>query len=125
MSSDGSIEGINGKLYISDKDNALNKFFSNVFTTEDPITVPSFHVDKNYDTSLSSITINPSVVFEKLTSLKCGKTPGPDGWPIEVRRSFMYPLSILFIKSLESGILPQNWKTGHITPIQLQKGQQN
>jgi len=29
----------------------------------------------------------------------------------------MYPLSILFIKSLESGILPQDWKTGHITPI--------
>ena len=28
----------------------------------------------------------------------------------------MYPLSILFIKSSESGILPQDLKTGHITP---------
>jgi len=27
--------------------------------------------------------INPSVVFEKLTSLKYGKAPGPDGWPVE------------------------------------------
>jgi len=81
----GSIEGIDGKLYTSDKDksNALNKFFS-VFTTEDPNTVPSFHVDENDDISLSNITINPSVVFEKLTSLKCGKAPGPDGWPVEV-----------------------------------------
>ena len=50
--------------------------------TEDPNTVPSSHVDKNYDISLSSI--NPSVVFEKLTSLKCGKALGPDGWPVEV-----------------------------------------
>jgi len=43
----GSIEGIGGKLYTSDKDksNALNKFFSSVFTTEDPYTIPSFHVD--------------------------------------------------------------------------------
>jgi len=44
----GSIEGIDGKLCTSDKDksNALNKFFSGVFTTEDPNTVPSLHVDK-------------------------------------------------------------------------------
>ena len=82
----GSIKGIDGKLCTSDKDksNAFNKFFSSVFTTEDPNTVPSFHVDKNDDISLSSITINPSVVFEKLTSLKFGKAPGPDGWPIEI-----------------------------------------
>jgi len=62
----GRIEGIDGKLYSSDKDksNALDKFFSSAFMTEDPNTVPSFHVDKNDDISLSSITINPSVVFE-------------------------------------------------------------
>jgi len=100
------------KLYTSDKDksNATNKFFSSVFTTEDPNTVPSFHVDKNDDISLSSIIINPSVVFEKLTSLKCGKAPGPDGWPVEVFKKctdhLCTPLSIPFIKSLESGILP-------------------
>ena len=60
------IGSIDGKLYSSDKDksNALNKFFSSVFMTEDPNTVSSFHVDKNDDISLSSITINPSVVFE-------------------------------------------------------------
>jgi len=54
------------KLYTSDKDkfNALNKFFSSDFTTEDPNTVPSFHVNKNDDISLSGITINPSVAFE-------------------------------------------------------------
>ena len=68
-----------------------------------------------------SITINPSVVFEKITALKCGKVPGLDGWPVEVFRKcadhLCTPLSILFIKSLESGIQPQDWKTGHITLI--------
>jgi len=64
----GSVEGIDGKLYTSDKDksNALNKFFSSAFMTEDPNTVHSFHVDTNDDISLSSITINPFVVLEKL-----------------------------------------------------------
>ena len=60
------------------------QIFSGALTTEDPNTVPSFHVDKNDDISLSSITINPSVVFEKLILLKWGKAPGPDGWPAEV-----------------------------------------
>jgi len=97
-----------------DKSNALNKFFYSVFTTtENPNTVPSFHIDKNDDISLSSITINPSVVFEKFNSLKCGKAPGPDGWPVKVFKTcadhLCTPLSILFIKSLESGILLENW----------------
>jgi len=59
--------------------------------TEDPNTVPSFHVDKNNGISLSS-TINPSVVFEKLTSPKCGKAPEPDGWPVEVVKRYAYHL---------------------------------
>jgi len=90
--------------------------------TEDPNTVPIFHVDKKDDICMSSITINPSVVFEKLTSLKCGKAPGPDGWPVKVFKKCADhfctpPLVYTFIKSLESGILTQDWKTGHIAPI--------
>jgi len=54
----------------------------------------------------------------KLISLKA---PGPDGWPVEVFKKctdhLCTPLRILFIKSLKSGILPQDWKTGHITPM--------
>jgi len=40
----GSFEGIDGKLCTSDKDkpNALNEFFSRIFTTKDSNTVPAF-----------------------------------------------------------------------------------
>lgn len=119
----GNIEGIDGELYTSDEDksNALNRYFSSVFTHEDPNTVPNFCIDKSDDVSLSSITINPSIVFDKLVSLKSGKSPGPDGWPVEVFKQcadqLCIPLSILYIKSLEGGILPDDWKTGYITPI--------
>ena len=107
-----------GKLYTSDidKSNALNKFFSSIFTNEDPSTVPTFNIDKSDDISLSSITIDPSIVFEKLASLKTGKAPGPDGWPAEVLQcadQLCVPLSILFNKSLESSVLPDDWKIGY------------
>ena len=57
---------------------------------------------------LSGITINPSIVFEKLASLKTGEecAPGPDGWPVEVFKQcadwLCVPLSILLTNPLES-----------------------
>ena len=60
-------------------------------------------------------------MFEKLASLKTGKAPGPDAWPAEVFKQcadqLCVLLSILFNKSLESSVLPDDWKIGYITPI--------
>jgi len=123
-----AIGSIDGKFYTSDKKtDALNKFFSSVSMTEDPNTVPSFNVDKNDDISLSSITINPSAVFEKLTSLKCGKAPGPDGWPVEVFKKCAGHLCdprLYFYKIIGewySATRLENWSNN----IHIQKEQQN
>ena len=98
-----------------------NKFFSRVFANEDPSTAPTFNIDKSDDVSLSSITIDPSIVSEKLASLRTGKAPGPDGWPAEVFKQCVdqlcISLSILLNKYLESSVLPDGWKIGYITPI--------
>jgi len=99
-------------------------FVSSAFTTEDPNTVPSFHVDKNDDISLSSITINPSVVFEKSILLKCGKAPGPD-WPAEVLKKctdYLFPPVYTFyniIGEWYSATRLENWSHPYI------KGQHN
>ena len=119
----GNIEDVDSNLHTLDEDisSSFNKYFSSVFTQEDLNTVPTFHVDKCDHISLSTINIDPSLVFEKLISLKTGKSPGPDRWPAEVFKQcadqLCVPLSILFTKSLESGLLPEDWKSGHITPI--------
>ena len=76
--------------------------------------IPTQHlIGKGNDISLCSVTANPSVAFKKLTSLKCGKAPEPDGWPADMSKQcadqLCAPLSLLFVKSLESGILFENW----------------
>ena len=76
---------------------------------EDPNTVPNFMEIKMINFSVQYIAINPSVVFEKLTSLKCGKAPGPDGWLVEICQIIYVPLSILFIREWYSASRLENW----------------
>ena len=49
------------------------------------------------------------------------KSPGPDGWPPVVLKetadSISLPLYLMFVKSLEYGSVPSNWKKGCVTPI--------
>ena len=57
----------------------------------------------------------------KLLDINPNRPPGPEGWPLlalkEAAEQICAPLSILFKKSLESGILPQDWKSAQVTPI--------
>jgi len=61
-------------------------------------------------------------------NLPGGKSPGPDRWPIQliklVGKFIAVPLSTIFNKSFNSSILPQDWKSAHITPIH-KKGARN
>jgi len=54
-------------------------------------------------------------------NLPNSKSPGPDGWPIEIIKSvsefITITLSIIFKKSFDSGALPHDWKNVLVTPI--------
>ena len=67
------------------------------------------------------MAISPSMVCRVITKLKSEKSTGPNGWPIEVikqcSQQISIPLSIIFNKSFQSGVLPQDWKVAYITPI--------
>ena len=71
--------------------------------------------------SLHTVKISPNIVHKKLLDINPNKSPGPEGWPLltlkETAEQICTPLSILFNKSLESGILPQDWKSAQVTPI--------
>ena len=56
---------------------------------------------------------------------QCKKSLGPDGWPIEKTKLVGgLPLSIIFTKSYNSGILSHGWESAYVTPIH-KKGAQN
>ena len=101
-----------------DKCQLFNEFFSSVFTVEDCTSIPQLPNDCH--STLTTTTITPSVVFDKLSQLNPTKAPGPEGWPLfclkECAEELSIPLSILFNKSMETSTLPDHWKEALVIP---------
>ena len=77
---------------------------------------------------LEDIIITASIVFDELNKLKTDKSPGPEGWPLRIFKEcsehLSIPLSILFNKSFQSGVLPSEWRIAFVIPIH-KKGSQH
>ena len=67
------------------------------------------------------MAISPSMVCSVITKLKSETSSDPNGWLIEIikqcSQQISIPLPIIFNKSFQSGVLPQDWKVAYITPI--------
>ena len=104
-----------------DKAETLNDFFINNFTEERLDDLPAIDENNIPDCRLDSFTIPPEVVLEKLMALKQDKTPGPDGWhPFLLKgiaNCIYIPLAILFQKSLDEGVVPNQWLEACVTAI--------
>jgi hypothetical protein len=113
-----------GSFAVDDQGKAetLNLFFSSVFTQEDTSNLPNLNDGEYSEGSyLNEIRVTPQAVEAKLKDLNVNKSKGPDKIPPrvlkEVSNELCVPLSALFNKSLESGILPEDWKTAEVTAI--------
>ena len=71
------------------------------------------------------IAVSEDLVLKTLSRLKPDKSPGPDNMhPMLLRETahcITQPLTWIFQKSVEEGILPDDWKRANITPI-IKKG---
>ena len=117
---------LNGKQVIaendSDKAAALQGFFSSVYTDEpdgDFDTLDNF--SNNIHTKMSEVVITQDNVYRKLCNLNISKSPGPDTLHrkvlYECQGVIVYPLFLIFSKSLQSGKIPLHWKLAEITAI--------
>ena len=65
----------------------------------------SFHLNRAVPV-LDSVTVSPSIIYNKLRNLNPDKSLGPEGWPVlamkETAQKLCLLLSILFKKSLQS-----------------------
>ena len=113
-----------GKTAVTDKDkaNILNSFFSSVFTKEDLNNIPKSEEEgRSKGIALTDIQVTPAAVNKKLKDLNPNKAQGPDKIPPRVLKELAdvldTPLCILFNKSLESGVIPDDWKKAEVIAI--------
>lgn len=101
--------------------NLFSKFFSSVF--KPPLLSNSNNnSEKMYSYDLpSNCSFSCDDVLSALQSLKNNHSNGPDNISARLlyncRNSLVFPLFILFRRSLSEGIFPTVWKTCSITPI--------
>ena len=110
--------------YISDdkgKAEAYLEYFTSVFTEEPDSEEMPFFEERDYDSPLEDILINKDIVKEKLLKLKKNKSPGPDNMHPRVLSSIAdsisSPLSIIFRTSLNTKVLPNEWKHANVSAI--------
>ena len=110
-----------GKLFSESKKKAeiLLKQFQSVFTKDDSAEMPP--VNKTVEENIPPIKIDKEGVEKLLSKIKPHKACGPDELPNIVlqkcAKTLAPGISILFQKSLDSGILPKDWTDANITPV--------
>ncbi len=103
----------------------LNKRFQEVFTIEQGEVTVLGEREVN-QAALEEFEITREEVKRHLLDLDVRKAVGPDGispWVLkECAEALCLPLSIVYSKSLETGDLPEIWKTANVVPIYKKGG---
>ena len=123
---------INGHLVSDEKEQAeaLNWQFQRAFSEVKSYTREEFAakcgMPANQFPVLDSVDITESGVTKLLHVLQPGKAPGPDGITTTILKELAEEISpiltIMFQSSLDTGILPSDWKDANVTPI-FKKGE--
>lgn len=97
----------------------LNKFFTSVFTTETfPLPESSEH---DAVEELKDVQFTVETVDSKLKKLKPESACGPDAVTartlVETADILSVPLALVFTRSLEEGVIPEDWRKANVTPI--------
>ena len=103
-----------------EKSEAINDFFSSVFTIEEDGATPQL-TTRDIKVAMPHLEITEAMVKKKLEGLNTNKSAGPDGLHPRVLRELSEviskPLARIMQKSLTEEKLPQSWKDAHISPI--------
>ena len=90
--------------------------------SESPITnvTPTSYI-KPVNSTLSFTDICVEMVLKALKTMKSNKATGPDGIPcriLKIAAEILSPsLTLLFNRSISTGIYPDDWKMARVTPI--------
>lgn len=119
----GPLKDHSGKVITEDAEAAgnLNEYFVSVFTEEDKSNAPVLKSTLAEENHLTEIIITESMVSKKLKELKIDKSPGPDGMHPrllkELSSEISEPLARMFQNSVNSGVVPSDWKKANISAV--------
>ena len=112
----GPVYGNSGTMTAVDFEmvNSFNGHFAFVFTTEDISSIPTPSVSSvpshNIFSDINFTTQHD--VLQALSKLRVDKTAGPDEVSarllIEIKDNIVYPLFVIFRKSLDEGVVPND-----------------
>ena len=107
-------------VFTKEKDENLPKHFASVFTKEKDENLP--HFEERYITHpLEELEITSKTVEKSLSSMKAGKSQGPDMIHPRILKEtssqIIEPLTKLFRQSLDEAKLPEDWKKANVTPL--------
>ena len=99
----------------------LNDFFASVFTNEGDSDLPHFEKKVDDNDLINQVDIKPLKILKQLKTLNTSKSCGPDNChPFFLKESaeeIYLPLYDIFRKTLDTGIVPLDWKKANITCI--------
>ena len=111
---------INTTLCLDD----INKFFCTVAVTSDHRPASCFNITESANLPADTFrfdVIQESIVLSLLQHLDVRKSVGPNGLSAgflkEVAEQIVTPLTKIFNKSLQSGVVPQGWKCSNVTTV--------
>ncbi|MEW8545255.1 MAG: reverse transcriptase family protein [Candidatus Thiodiazotropha sp.] len=118
----GALENEVGTITSNEQEiaNLLNCYFSSVFEKEPEVDFPTFE-DRHFEHPLLDIEITEEKVCKVINALKIDKSQGPDRLhPRLLKEIGPYITGVLkqiFRKSLDEGVLPEDWKLANVTAI--------
>ena len=119
-----------GNLTATDSDtaNTFIKHFETVYNN--PVARGSYlNTLPRVLASVDDVEITEQILFQKLELLDISKSPGLDNIHPKILKMFSHHfsilLSILFSKSILTGVLPSDWKNAYIIPIHKKDSKQH
>jgi len=112
----------NGTKASSDADKAavLNQFFCSVFTKKSLRNIPEFP-PREFANETDKVYVTPELVRNKLKFFNPSKSSVPDELHPKILQETVtqlsVPLTIIFNKSLQEGVVPEDWRVANIIPI--------
>jgi len=108
----------------------FNQFFASVFTVEDTNNIPVPTLEPLFqggdNTKLLNIHVDEDLVHKKLDRLRSDKAPAADNTSprvlVELKNEITFPVTHIMKCSLDSGVLPDDWRATYVTPVYKKDG---